>query len=433
MRSTGPGIVRLALVFVAMAADSNETTSPETQSVSRGHDPAEALGSLKPPIFETSTFVFDTAEEGKRFFEVTYGLDEPREGEDVGFSYSRLDNPNLRVPEQRISAWEGAEGSLVFGSGTAAIFTVFFSFLRPGDLIAHSSPLYGGTTTVIGLFADWGVENVAFEAAASEESIEEMIDSAEGRLSLIFLETPANPTNDIFDIAMATRIATKSREQGGEVRVVVDNTFLSPVGQRPIDHGADLVVQSATKYLGGHSDLTAGLVSGNEADIEHLRRMRYRLGTTASPQTAWSLARSLETLRLRVDKQTANATAVAGFLQAHPRVGSIRHLSLLGEDDPGRELYERQCFGPGAMVSFEVVGGEEEAFRFLNAMNLVGLAVSLGGTESIASHPWSMSHSTVSPQDKKLAGVTEGLVRLSVGVEDPDDLIRDLDQALNRV
>ena len=416
-----------------MAADTDDSRSSETQSVSRGHDPAEVLGSLKPPIFETSTFVFDTAEEGKRFFEVTYGLDEPHEGEEVGFIYSRLDNPNLRVAEQRLSAWEGAEGSLVFGSGMAAIFTVLFSLLKPGDLIAHSSPLYGGTTTVIGLLADWGVENAAFEAAASEESIQEMIDSVEGRLAVIFLETPANPTNDIFDIAMAARIATKAREQGDEVRVVVDNTFLSPVGQRPIDHGADLVVQSATKYLGGHSDLTAGAVSGTEADIENLRRMRYRLGTTASPHTAWSLARSLETLRLRVDKQTTNATGVAAFLQTHPAVASVSHLSLLGDGDPRRELYERQCLGPGGMVSFEVMGGEEEAFRFLNAMNLIRLTVSLGGTESIASHPWSMSHSTLSPQDKKRAGVTEGLIRLSVGVEDPDDLIRDLDQALNRV
>ncbi len=429
----GSEIVKRLLVFVAVATDNDSTRSPDTESVSRGHDPAASQGSLKSPIFETSAFVFGTAEEGKRFFEVTYGLDQPDEGEEVGFIYSRLDNPNLRVAEERMSAWEGTEDSLVFSSGMAAIFTVLFSLLRPGDLIAHSSPLYGGTTTVIGLLSDWGVESVAFGSEASEEAIEEAIGSAPGRLAIIYLETPANPTNDIFDIAMAAGIAAKARDGGDQVRLVVDNTFLSPVGQRPVHHGADLVVQSATKYLGGHSDLTAGMVSGNAAEIERLRRMRYRLGTTASPNTAWLLSRSLETLRLRVDKQTANATAVAAFLEGHPKVASVSHLSLLGADDPRRALYERQCSGPGGMISFEVMGGEEEAFGFLNAMNLVRLAVSLGGTESIASHPWSMSHSTVSPEDKKLVGVTEGLIRLSVGVEDADDLIEDLGQALSRV
>lgn len=193
------------------------------------------------------------------------------------------------------------------------------------------------------------------------------------------------------------------------------------------------MVHSATKYLGGHSDLTAGVVSGSGEQIEELRHTRYQMGTTAQPATAWMLTRSLETLQLRVVKQTENATTLAQFLASYDKVASVNHLSLLTEDDPRWPIYDRQCLGPGAMISFEVVGGEAEAFRFLNAMRVVNLAVSLGGTESLASHPWSMSHSTMPADEKKAIGVNPGLIRFSVGVEDVDDLMSDLDQALRLV
>jgi methionine-gamma-lyase len=391
-----------------------------------GHEPRDHLGSLKTPIYETSTFVFETAEEGKRFFEVAYGLDEPNPGEKFGYIYSRLDSPNARVAEASLAAWEKAEDAVLFNSGMAAISTVFLTYLLPGTEVLYSTPAYGGTATLLeGMFTDLGVKAKAFTTDATEGDLRGMVD---GELAMVYVESPANPTNDIFDIEMAGRVA----HDNGAI-LAVDNTFLSPVWQRPLQLGADISIHSATKYLGGHSDLTAGAVCGSKAELEEIRHNRYRLGTTAQPQTAWLLSRSLETLSLRVERQTETATRVAEFLNGHPQVASVNHLSLLTTDDPRRAIHDRQASGPGAMIAFEVIGGEEEAFRFLNAMSLVHLAVSLGGTESLASHPWTMSHATMAPDSKKLIGVTPGLIRLSIGVEASADLIADLDQALDAV
>jgi methionine-gamma-lyase len=400
---------------------------PDTTSVTGGHSAMDHLGSLKPPIYETSTFVFETAEEGKRFFELVFGLDDPTEGETPGYIYSRLDSPNARVAEARLAAWEDSEDALVFNSGMAAISTVLLTLLRPGDLILHSSPMYGGTEKLLrSLFTQLGVEVVPFGPEVAEVDLRKTAE--QGEATLILVETPANPTNDLFDIEAASRVA-------GAVgaTLIVDNTFLSPVWQRPLQHGADLVVHSATKYLGGHSDLTAGAVCGSKEGLEEIRHNRYRIGTTASPATAWLLGRSLETLRLRVEKQTDNATRLASFLSDHDKVTAVRHLSLLSPDDPGFDIYKRQCLGPGAMISLEVVEGEEGAFRFLNSLELVKLAVSLGGTESLASHPWTMSHSTLNEDTKREIGVTPGLIRLSVGIESADDLIVDLGRALDSI
>ena len=264
-------------------ADPEESRRPDTTSVSLGHDAIDHLGSLKTPLYETSTFVFETAEEGKRFFEVAYGLDEARPGEKSGYIYSRLDSPNLRVVEARIAAWEGSDDSLLFNSGMAAISTLFLTFLRPGDVVLYSTPAYGGTTVLLkGLFSEFGVEAESFTSTVTENEL--MTRTRDLALTMIYVETPANPTNDIFDIEMVSRVAKKSG-----ARVVVDNTFLTPVWQKPLEFGADLVVHSATKYLGGHSDLTAGVVCGSSEQIEELRHTRYQMGATAQPSTAWML------------------------------------------------------------------------------------------------------------------------------------------------
>jgi methionine-gamma-lyase len=400
---------------------------PDTESVGSGHDPARHLGSLKPPIYETSTFVFETAEEGKRFFEVVYGLDEAREGEVPGYIYSRLDSPSLQPAERRLAHWEEADDAAIFNSGMAAITTVFLTFLRPGDLALYGAPLYGGTATLMtGLLRDLGVITRPFPSGVSIDEMESFV--GDDRLAIVFVETPANPTCDIFDIEMAAQLARRHR-----ARLVVDNTFLSPVWQQPLLHGADLSLHSATKYLGGHSDLTAGAVAGNAEDVAALRRTRYEIGSTPSPATGWLLARSLETLRLRVEQQTANATSLARFLASHPKVKRVTHLSLLEPGDRRHDIYQRQSRGPGAMISFEVRDGEPGAFRFLNALEVVKLTVSLGGTESLASHPWSMSHSTVAEDEKIELGVTPGLIRFSVGIEDVGDLTDDLEKALASV
>ncbi|MCI0424884.1 MAG: aminotransferase class I/II-fold pyridoxal phosphate-dependent enzyme [Actinobacteria bacterium] len=402
-------------------------TNPQTASVGKGHDPERHLGSLKTPIYETSTFVFESAAAGKRYFEIVYGGAEPSPGEDPGYSYSRLDAPNLRVAEERLAYWEETEDALVFNAGMAAIGTLFLTLLRPGDVVIYSSPAYGGTLTLLrGLMTEIGVIARAYGPATTGDGLADLV--GDDRLSMVYVETPANPTNDIYDIEMLSALAT---EHGAVT--VVDNTFLSPVWQKPVRHGADLIVHSATKYLGGHSDLTAGVVCGRADLIERLRHTRYELGTTAQPATAWLLTRSLETLQIRVERQTATATSVAAFLAEHPKVETVSHLSLLGADDPRHDIFKRQCTGPGAMISFIVTGGEEAVFRMLDAMRVVRLAVSLGGTESLASHPWTMSHALMPAEEKTRIGVSPGLVRLSVGVESPDDLIADLGQALDRV
>jgi methionine-gamma-lyase len=391
--------------------------------VSLGHDSAASLGSLKPPIYETSTFVFETAEQGKRFFEAAYG-DVGADPEELGYIYSRLDSPSLAPAEARLAVWEEAADALIFGSGMGAITTVLLAFLKPGDLVLYSMPVYGGTATLMtGLLTDFGVITRPFRQVATIDDLEGLI--GDDRLAMVYVETPANPTNDLFDIELAAELAARH-----DARVVVDNTFLTPVWQKPLVHGAHLSLHSATKYLGGHSDLTAGAVCGNAADIAELRHMRYRIGTTPSPSTGWLLARSLETLRLRVERQTQNAVRLAEFLESHERVSVVSHLSLLTPGDPSHDIYKRQCLGPGAMISFEVAGGEDEAFRFLNKMKVIRLATSLGGTESLASHPWTMSPPSVPEHEKRAFGITPGLIRLSVGIEDPDDLVSDLDRAL---
>jgi methionine-gamma-lyase len=400
---------------------------PQTASVGEGYDSLSHLGSLKTPLYDTSTFVFPTAEAMKRHFEIVYGGAEPGPGEDPGYSYSRLDSPNLRVVETRLAYWEETEDALVFNAGMAALGSLFLTFLRPGDLVIHSNPAYGGTLTLLrGLLTDIGVISRPYGPSVTGDDLTDLI--GRDRLRMVYVETPANPTNDIYDIEMLSEFA-----RAHDAVTVVDNTFLSPVWQKPARHGADLVLHSATKYLGGHSDITAGVVCGRSDLIERLRHTRYELGTTAQPATAWLLTRSIETLQIRVERQTGSATSVAAFLADHPKVESVRHLSLLGADDPRHDLYKRQCLGPGAMISFEVEGGEDAAFRMLDAMRVVNLATSLGGTESLASHPWSTSHALMPPAEKTALGITPGLVRLSIGVEAADDLIQDLGQALDQV
>jgi methionine-gamma-lyase len=401
----------------------SDRRKPDTESVGAGHDAMRHLGSLKPPVYETSTFVFANAAEGKKFFELAYGP----EAAAPGYIYSRLDSPNLAPAEARLAVWEEAEDAAIFASGMAAITTVLLTFLRPGQVVLYSMPTYGGTIALMkGLLSEFGVITRSFRPAASTDEIEGLI--GDDGLAMIYVETPANPTNELVDIETMAELGSRH-----DARVVVDNTFLSPVWQKPLVHGADLSLHSATKYLGGHSDLTAGAVCGGGDDIAALRRTRYELGTTPSPATAWLLGRSLETLRLRVEQQTRNATEMASLLADHPKVSRVSHLSLLRPGDPGHEIYQRQCLGPGAMVSFEIDGGEEECFRFLDAMQVVRLATSLGGTESLASHPWTMSPPSASDADKLELGVTPGLIRLSVGIEDVADLLADVEQALNQV
>ncbi|MFW6080013.1 MAG: cystathionine gamma-synthase family protein, partial [Gemmatimonadota bacterium] len=398
---------------------------PESLMMTYGYDPGLSEGAVKCPIFQTSTFVFETAEDGKAFFELAYGLRERGPAEEPGLIYSRINNPDLEVLEDRLTLWDEAEASLTFSSGMAAISTTLLSFLRPGDVIVHSEPVYGGTEFLVhNILPQFGIERVGFFAGrdgALEAALEEA--RTRGRIGVIYVETPANPTNALVDIRACADLAKRLEGQdgdGGRPLVAVDNTFLGPVWQHPLEHGADLVLYSLTKYVGGHSDIIAGAALGSEELISAVRGMRTILGTMPDPYTGWLLMRSLETLKLRFTSAVKNARYIAEFLAEHPKVREVHYLGFLDEEDgPQHEVYRRQCKAPGATFSFEIDGGEAAAFRVLNRLTLVKLAVSLGGTESLAEHPATMTHSDVPKEEQRKMGITPGMIRLSVGIEYP--------------
>lgn len=410
--------------------------SPESLMMSYGYRPEWSEGAIKSPIFQTSTFVFSNAAEGKRFFALAEGSAEAADGEKEGLIYSRLNNPDLEILEHRLRLWDGAERGLVFASGMAAITTAMLAYLRPGDVLLHSAPIYGGTDHFVhDVLPEFGVRTVKWEPDMSEGDVDVALESVlDGRrLGAILMETPANPTNDLFSIAMARRIADRYSDGERRVPVAVDNTFLGPLWQHPLQHGADLVLYSATKYIGGHSDLIAGAVLGSHEMMAPVAGMRTVLGSMATPLTSWLMMRSLETLDLRMRRETESAQKIAAFLVNHPKVVDVGYLGLLQEGDPGYDIYKAQAEGPGAMITFWIDGDEEEAFRFIDSLSLIHLAVSLGSTETLVEHPATMTHAGLDPDEKKKLRVNGALVRLSIGVENPDDLIHDISTALDAV
>ncbi len=408
---------------------------PESLMMSYGYKPSLSEGAIKCPIFQTSTFVFNSAMEGKRFFELAYGLREKEKGEELGLIYSRLNNPDLEILENRLCLWDEAEDCAVFESGMSAISTALLEFMSPGDLLLYSRPVYGGTDHFINHFLKkLNIESVGFYATDSkEEIIEKVIKTGRAdRLTMIHIETPANPTNALIDIEMCAEIKAHFTTDEKPVVLSVDNTYMGPVWQHPIKHGADLVLYSATKYIGGHSDVIAGACLGSKELMGRVKGLRTFLGNMAGPWTGWLLMRSLETLKVRMDEQARNAKEVAEFLQNHPKVEKVYYLGFL-TDPKDKALLEKQCSSNGAMISFDVKGGEKEAFAFLDNLKLIKLAVSLGGTESLAEHPQTMTHADVPTLDKQVMNITEKLIRLSVGVEHYSDLITDINQALDKV
>lgn len=409
---------------------------PESLMMSYGYDPMLSEGAVKPPIFQTSTFVFESAEAGKAFFEVAYGLREQGPTEELGLIYSRLNNPDLEVLEDRLTLWDGAEAAAAFQSGMAAIATSLLTFARPGEVIVHSEPLYGGSDYLVNhILPEFGIGSVAFPAGIpAEEAIPVIEERVAGRpVAVALIETPANPTNAVVDIEGIARAVRRLGAPAKPPVVMVDNTFLGPLWQHPLRHGADLVLYSATKFLGGHSDIIAGACLGSAEHVSAIKALRTFLGTMAGPWTGWLLMRSLETLKMRMTAQMKNARCVADFLNEHPKVRQVHYLDLLDHDDPMYAVYRMQCESAGSLIAFEVEDGEAGAFRFLNALQLAKLAVSLGGTESLAEHPATMTHADVSPDDQARMGITPAMIRLSVGVEHFEDILADMQQALDVV
>ncbi|KOF21357.1 methionine gamma-lyase [Ensifer adhaerens] len=412
----------------------NHKLHPETLMLNYGYDPELSEGAVKPPVFLTSTFVFRSAEEGRDFFDFVSGRREPPAGVGAGLVYSRFNHPNSEIVEDRLAVYERTESCVLFSSGMSAIATTLLAFVKPGDAVLHSQPLYGGTETLLAkTFLNLGVSAVGFADGVNEAAVTAAAEEAmaKGRVSVILIETPANPTNSLVDVAMIRRVADAIGARQGHTPVIAcDNTLLGPVFQRPIEHGADISLYSLTKYVGGHSDLIAGAALGSKAVMKQVKALRGAIGTQLDPHSCWMLGRSLETLSVRMNKANDNARIVAEFLRDHPKVERIHYLPFHDEASPLGKAYAAQCTGAGSTFSFDITGGQEAAFRFLNALQIFKLAVSLGGTESLASHPAAMTHSGVPIDVRRRIGVLDTTIRLSIGIEHPDDLVADLTNAL---
>lgn len=416
--------------------DERGARHPDTLAVGFGYDPASAYGAVKPPIVLTSTFAYPSAAAAKQAHRDYFDGAGPER--DAGFIYARLDHPGLALLEKRFAALDGAEEAAAFASGMAAMSAMLLAHLKPGDSVLHTRPLYGGTHGLLhGPLPGLGITPVAIADAVDAASVAAAAETAlaQGPVGVILAETPANPTNGIADIALLARTADAlaARQGGRRPVVVVDNTFLGARLQNPHVHGADLSMTSLTKYAGGHSDLIGGAVSGAAALIGPLRKLRTLLGTHLDPFTSWLTLRSLESFPLRNDRANANAAIIAAFLRDHPRVAGVSYLGFLPTGTPARAVFERQCSGAGSTFSFRIRGGEAEAFAMLDRLKVFRMAVSLGGTESLICHSATTTHYSVPPDIRAAVGVDDATLRISVGIEHPDDLVADLAQALEAI
>lgn len=407
---------------------------PESLMMTHGYVPEWSENAVKCPIYQTSTFVFPTAESGKRFFALAYGKIEATQDEKPGLIYSRLNNPNLQILEERLSLWENAQDSAVFESGMSAISTVFLTFLKPGDRLLISNPVYGGTHHFVHSYLQSiGIHVEHFTAETDLTSLKKELceDPRGSQIKLIYAETPANPTNAVIDMKLLGEMKIAlMKAHNTDVKMAIDNTYLGPIWQKPMDWGADMSCYSATKFLSGHSDLIAGAITGNKESLLAIKSLRTFLGNMASPNTCWLLTRSLETLSIRMKKQAENALSVVDFLQNHNHVSRVYFPGLDSQGEKQVSIHKRQSESSGAMISFDVKGGEESAFRVLNKLNLIKLAVSLGSNESLAQHPFHMTHADMPDEEKESLKLTDSMIRLSIGIEDPEDLIQDLKQAM---
>ncbi|TGB80783.1 methionine gamma-lyase [Escherichia sp. E4702] len=384
----------------------------DTKIVHAGQHPDPATGSLSTPIFQTSTFVFDNAEQGAARF----ALEEP------GYIYTRLGNPTTDALEQKMAVLEDGEAALATASGISAITTALLTLCQQGDHIVSANAIYGCTHAFLShSMPKFGITTSFVDAT----NIAELKAAIRPETKVVYIETPANPTLTLVDIEMVAGIA----HQHGAL-LIVDNTFMSPYGQQPLRLGADIVVHSVTKYINGHGDVIGGVIVGKKDFIDQARYVGLKdiTGGCMSPFNAWLTLRGVKTLGVRMERHSSNAMKIAQFLESHPAITHVYYPGLLAH--PQYDLYKRQMTLPGGVISFEIAGGFESGRRMINAVNLCLLAVSLGDTETLIQHPASMTHSPVPPEERLKAGITDGMIRLSVGLEDPDDIIDDLQQAI---
>jgi methionine-gamma-lyase len=413
----------------AAPADRREAY-PETEVLTRGFDPRLSVGSVRPAVFRSSTYVFSSPESAERAFLVALGKERAAADEDVELIYSRLSHPNAEILEDQIVPLDrGATGAAVFNSGMAAIATVLQTLCRPGSAIVHTVPVYGGTHHLLyEMLVPWGINPVAVPAGDGE-GLERAIRETTN-LRVVLIETPANPTLRMTDLAAAAVAASGRRDRA---YVVVDNTFLGPVFQHPLELGADVCLYSATKYLAGFSDMLGGVATARDpALIEQFKATRTLFGNILQPDESWLLDSRLPTLSLRMNHQSGNAVKIVEALADHPKVEHI-HYPMYFEEPDQRRIFESQCDHPGAVFSLELTGGKKAAFDFLRHLQITKNAVSLGGMESLACHPATTTASEMSDEELIGAGVTQGLVRVSVGIEDWRDLLREYLDALDAI
>ncbi|MEM3613482.1 MAG: aminotransferase class I/II-fold pyridoxal phosphate-dependent enzyme [Candidatus Bathyarchaeia archaeon] len=383
-----------------------------TRAVHGGEKP-DATGAVATPIYETSVFAFKST---KELIDVISGKAE-------GYLYTRFDNPTVRAVEKKMALLEGSEDACAFASGMAAITTAILTMVSKGDHVVASRDLYGGTLTFFQEFLPkFGVEVTLVDAA----DIGEVEKAIKKNTRLVYAETPTNPTLKIVDLQ---RLAALAKKHG--ITTVVDSTLATPYNLTPIKFGIDVVVHSATKYLGGHNDITAGIVCGSKDFIQNLKRNRKILGGTLNPAAAWLLLRGLKTLVLRMERHNQNGMQIAKFLEKHPKVAKVYYPGL--PSHPQHSLAKKQMRGFGGVVSFEIKGDFEKTVQFVESLKLCLLAASLGGTETLATQPATSSHYFITPEQRQKLGITDQLVRLALGIEDPKDIIADLKQALNKI
>lgn len=401
-----------------------------TEILTRGFDPSLSVGSARPAVFRSSTYVFSSPEAAERAFHVVSGRQPPAPGEKIDLIYSRFNHPNAEILEDQIVPLEnGAQAAAVFNSGMAAIMTSLLAFMKPGETMLYTVPLYGGTQHLVhDLLEPFGIRGIAVKAGRTAD-----LDRAIARtphLSVVLIETPANPTLLMTDIRRA--VAASSRLKHRPL-VMVDNTFLGPVFQHPLALGADLSIYSATKFLSGFSDLIAGVaIARDPALIKKIRSKRGLFGNILQPDECWLLDGRLPTVALRMNKQSKNAQRIAEHLVKHPRLAKI-HYPTLFQDAEQRRIYGGQCEHPGSLFSIEIKGGKPAAFDFLRNITIARNAVSLGGVESLVCHPKTTTHSGLSMAEMRQAGITDGMVRVSVGIEDWRDLLADFERALDSI
>ena len=406
---------------------------PETDVLTRGFDPSLSVGSARPAVFRSSTYVFSSPEAAERAFDIMGGRGRRAEKENVDLVYSRFNHPNAEILEDQILPLEpGALGAVAFNSGMAAIMTALLAVLEPGDSIVYTVPIYGGTQTLIqGFLQTFGIHGIAVDAGQGG-AIDQALKSAK-KLRAVLVESPANPTIIMTDIKRLCETAASLSRDGERPLVMVDNTFLGPAFQHALALGADVSLYSATKYLGGFSDIIGGIALAKDPSlITKIKSKRSLFGNILQPDECWILNTRLPTVTLRMDRQSRTAQQIAEQLAKHENIRKVYYPTLF--DDPEQiRIYRDQCEGPGGLVSLDLKGGKSAAFDLLRNLRLARNAVSLGGVETLACHPRSTTHSAWSQQDLDKAGIGDGLVRVSCGIEDWQDLLADFEQALEQV